>query len=71
MDEARGYIYYYDNLRGHSSLGYQTPFAYLKSRLPEIDDRIRFVIPIMLDKASVELGPRSGYHVLAQHYDFT
>jgi len=67
MDEAMGYIYYYDNLRGHSSLGYQTPFAYLKSQLPEIDDRIRFVIPIMLDKVSVELGPWSGYHVLAQN----
>jgi hypothetical protein len=67
MDEAMGYIYYYDNLRGHSALGYQTPFAYLKSQLPEIDDRIRFIIPIMLDKVSVELGPWSGYHVLAQN----
>ena len=62
-----GYIYYYDNVRGHSSLSYQTPFAYLKSQLPDLDDKIRFVIPIMLDKVSVELGPWSGYHVLAQH----
>ena len=62
-----GYIYYYDNVRGHSSLSYQTPFAYLKWQLPDLDDKIRFVIPIMLDKVSVELGTWSGYHVLAQH----
>jgi hypothetical protein len=35
--------------------------------MPDIDDKIRFVIPIMLDRVSVELGPWSGYHVLAQH----
>ncbi len=58
---------YYDNVREHSSLSYQTPFAYLKSQLPDLDDKIRFVIPIMLGKVSIELGPWSGYHVLAQH----
>ena len=67
LDEAMGYIYYYDNVREHPALQYQTPFAYLKSQLPEIDDRIRFVIPIMLDDVSISLGPWSGYHVLAQH----
>jgi transposase-like protein len=67
LDEAMGYIYYYDNVREHSALGYQTPFAHLKSQLPEIDDRIRFVIPIVLDEVSVRLGPWSGYHLLAQH----
>jgi len=67
LNEAMGYIYYYNNLREHSSLNYQTPFSYLKTQLPDIDDKMRFVIPIMLDKVSVELGPRSGYHVLAQH----
>ena len=67
LNEAMGYIYYYDNVRGHSALNYQTPFAYLKSQLPDIDDKIRFVIPVMLDDVSVKLGPWSGYHVLAQH----
>ncbi len=67
LNEAMGYIYYYNNLREHSSLNYQTPFSYLKTQLPDIDDKMRFVIPIMLDKVSVELGPRSGYHVLAQN----
>ncbi len=67
LDEAMGYIYYYDNLRGHSSINYQTPFARLKSQLPNIDDKIRLIIPIMLDDVSVRLGPWSGYHVLAQH----
>jgi putative transposase len=67
LNESMGYIYYYDNVRGHSSLNYQTPFSYLKARMPDIDDKIRFVIPIMLDRVSIELGPWSGYHVLAQH----
>ena len=67
LNEAMGYIYYYNNLREHSSLNYQTPFSYLKTQLPDIDDKMRFVIPIMLDKVSVELGPWSGYYVLAQH----
>ena len=67
LDEAMGYIYYYDNVRGHSSLNYRTPFAHLKSQLPDIDDKIRFVIPVFLDNVSVTLGPWSGYHVLAQY----
>jgi len=62
-----GYIYYYDNVREHSAINDLTPFAYLKSQLPEIDDRVRFIIPIMLDDVSVKLGPWSGYHVLAHH----
>ena len=67
LNEAMGYIYYYNNVRGHSSLDYQTPFSYLKTQLPDINDKIRLVIPIMLDNVSVRLGPWSGYHVLAQH----
>lgn len=34
LHEATGYIYYYNNIREHSSLGYQTPFAHLKKQLP-------------------------------------
>jgi putative transposase len=67
LEEAMGYIYYYDNVREHSSLNYQTPFAYLKSQCPETDDKIRLPIPFILDDVSVHLGPWSGYHVLAQH----
>ena len=67
LDEALGYIYYYNNLREHSSLNDQTPYQYLKEQLPKIDDNIKYVIPIMLDDVSVKLGPWSGYHVLAQH----
>jgi hypothetical protein len=67
LNEAMGYIYYYDNVRSHSALNYRTPFAHLKSQLPDIDDKIRLVIPIMLDDVSVKLGPWSGYHVLVQH----
>jgi len=66
-DEALNYIYYYNNLREHSSLNNQTPFERLKQELPQIDDRIRYVLPIMLDKVAVDLGPWSGYNVLAQN----
>jgi len=67
LDEALGYNYYYNNVREHSSLGYKTPFAHLKEQLPDIDDNIRTVIPIILDRVAVALGPWSGYNVLAQH----
>lgn len=67
LDEAMGYAYYYNNVREHSSLGYKTPFAHLKERLPDINDDIRVVRPFMLDEVAVGLGPWSGYNVLAQH----
>jgi len=67
LEEAMGYIYYYDNVMEHSAFRYQIPFAHLKSQPPEIDDRIQFLIPIMLDKVSVKLGPWRVYYVLAYH----
>jgi transposase len=67
LDEAMSYIYYYNNVREHSSLGYRTPYQRLQEQLPDLDDNIRFVVPILLDNVAVELGPWSGYHVLAQH----
>jgi len=67
LAEAMGYIFYCNNIREHSSLGYQTPFAHLKTQLPNIDDNIRFVVPIMLDNVSIQLGPWSGYQLLVQH----
>ena len=67
LDEAMGYMYYYNNVREHSSLDYKTPFQALKQNLPQVHDSIRYTIPVMLDKASVEIGPWSGYYVLAQH----
>ena len=61
LDEATGYIYYYNNVREHSSLDYQTPYQHLKAQLPDLDNNIRFVVPIMLDNVAVALGPWSGY----------
>jgi len=68
LDEAMGYMYYYNNVREHSSLDYKTPFQALKHNLPQVKDSIRYIIPVMLDKASVEIGPWSGYNVLAQYH---
>ncbi len=67
LDEALGYLYYYNNLREHSSLDDKTPFEYLKQQIPEINDTIRYVQPFLLDQVAVKLGPWSGYNVLAQH----
>ena len=57
LHEATGYIYYYNNLREHSSLDYQTPFAYLKQQLPNLNDHIRYQQPFLLDDVSVALDP--------------
>ncbi len=67
LDEALGYLYYYNNIREHSALDYRTPYAALKAELPNIDEAIRFPIPFLLDDVSVRLGPWSGYHLLAHH----
>ena len=66
--EALNYIYYYNNVRKHSGIGRITPFQHLSSQLPTIDDRIRVVPPLFLDNISVDLGPWSGYHLLAQNH---
>lgn len=68
--EALNYIYYYNNVRKHSGIGRITPFQHLSSQMPEIDARIRIVPPLFLDNISVDLGPWSGYHVLAQNLIF-
>jgi hypothetical protein len=65
--EALNYIYYYNNVRKHSGINRRTPFQHLYSQMPNIDDRIRIVPPIFLDNLSVDLGPWSGYHLLAQN----
>lgn len=65
--EALNYIYYYNNVRKHSGIGRITPFQHLSFQMPNIDDRIRIVPPLFLDNISVDLGPWSGYHLLAQN----
>jgi transposase len=66
LDEATGYLYYYNNVREHSSIGDQPPFAHLQQQMPHLDDHIRYLRPFMLDHVAVALGPWSGYNVLAQ-----
>lgn len=65
--EAFNYLYYYNCVRSHSGINKQTPFSILKRDIPNIDDTIKYVPPIYLDKLSIDLGPWSGYHVLASY----
>jgi gas vesicle protein len=65
--EAFNYLYYYNCVRKHSSLGRIPPYTYLKKTTTGIDDTIKFVPPIFLDEVSAKLGAWSGYQVLAQY----
>jgi transposase len=65
--EAHGYIYYYNNLREHSSLDYQAPFQYLTQQVPTINQHMKYAQPILLDTVSTKIGDWSGYNVLAQN----
>jgi len=42
---------------------------HLVTASPDLDAKIRFVPPILLDNIAVQLGDWSGYHLLAQHLD--
>ncbi len=65
--EAMDYLYYYNAVRKHSSLQRLSPWQHLASNSPDLDAKIRFVPPILLDNIAVQLGDWSGYHLLAQY----
>ena len=67
LDEALGYVYYYNNVREHSALRYRTPFQALKAALPQLDDDMRCPPPFLLDNVAVRIGPWSGYNLLAPY----
>jgi transposase len=66
-EEAMNYLYYYNCVRKHSSLGRIPPFTYLQKTTIHLNDTIKYVPPIFLDHVSAQLGAWSGYHVLAQY----
>jgi transposase len=70
LDEALGYVYYYNNVREHSSLGYRTPFEALRTSLPDITADIRCPPPFILDEVSTDIGPWSGYNLMAPYHSF-
>mgnify|MGYP003756109787 CR=1 FL=1 len=67
FQEAMNYLYYYNAVRKHSSLQRRSPWEHLVATSPDLDAKIRFVPPILLDNIAVQLGDWSGYHLLAQH----
>lgn len=67
FQEAMNYLYYYNTVRKHSALGRVSPWAHLLSSTPDLDAKISFVPPILLDNLAVQLGDWSGYHLMASH----
>lgn len=65
--EAMNYLYYYNVVRKHSSLQRRSPWEHLVTVSPDLDAKIRFVPPILLDNIAVQLGDWSGYYLLASH----
>lgn len=69
FQEAFSYLYYYNNVRKNTGVKRLTPFQFLISHTPTLDDKIRIVPPIFLDTLSMQLGTWSGYHLLAQYHE--
>ena len=67
FSEAFNYMYYYNAVRKHSAINRETPVQRLFKQEPQLDARIKYVPPLILDNLSVSLGNWSGYHLLAQH----
>jgi transposase len=65
--EAFNYMYYYNAVRKHSGINRETPVQRLSKQEPDLDAKIKFVPPLILDNISVDLGNWSGYHLLAQN----
>ena len=66
--EAFNYLYYYNVVRKHSGINRDTPIRRLLNLEPLLDARIKYVPPLLLDNLAVDLGPWSGYHLLAYHH---
>jgi transposase-like protein len=67
FSEAFNYMYYYNTVRKHSGIDRETPWQRLMKQEPQLDAKMKFVPPLILDNISVDLGDWSGYHVLARH----
>ena len=67
FEEAFQYLYYYNAVRKHSGISHMTPVQHLFEQDHDLDDKIKFIPPLILDQISVDLGDWSGYHLLAQN----
>ena len=67
FNEAFQYLYYYNAVRKHSGIGRMTPVQRLFEQNHHLNDKIKFIPPLILDQIAVDLGDWSGYHLLAQN----
>jgi len=70
FEEAFQYLYYYNAVRKHSGISRMTPVQRLFEQDHDLNDKIKFIPPLILDQISVDLGDWSGYHLLAQNLLF-
>lgn len=68
FEEAFQYLYYYNAVRKHSGISRMTPVQRLFEQDHDLNDKIKFIPPLILDQISVDLGDWSGYHLLAQNH---
>jgi hypothetical protein len=56
LDEGMGYLYCHNNVRQHSALACRTHYRHLMEQLPDLDESIRLVVPILLDNGSTSFS---------------
>jgi len=70
---AYSWLRYYNTLRSHygKELDGMTPLEYLKTIMPEVDDKMVLMPPIFLDKVTAYSEVKGGYHVCGQYISYS